>query len=489
VISKKIYDCFIFYNELELLRIRFDELYDLVDHFVVCEATVTFQGKAKALTFDQHKKEFRQYADKIIHVVVDDMAVNHAVTDGASRPKEAAFWSREHHQRNSIRRGLESAAPEDIVCISDCDEILSRDTIRFLRGNAGYFLLDMPMYQFFLNMCAQNAGWRKAFAYSYALDRAVGDFNFIRTHEDESHERFAGQNHRVTNAGWHFTFLGGAKQVREKLEAYSHAGCWQREMQNDEVLSEQMLALREVGGSKVLRFHPIDESFPSRVQREREQYCASGLAKDNLTRLKELETLWSASDNRHRACSQLYRQTLRLLEESRRALGTQGIRVPASVNWIPSSQKFGLGWNRGVQSQRACLSDAVPAAVPGSLPMQHARDASAITPDSNVGYFNLVPVVPGRTYTASCLVWLPEHFLGQIVELSLDDWPVQRKSGAAIEVTGRWQRIESHGIAPSNVMGCNVVLRITAREACTLYSSCWQFEEGDTATDYLATDA
>lgn len=69
----KIYDCFTFFNEIELLKIRFEELYNVVDKFVLVEATQTFTGEPKELFFLKNKNLFSKYEDKIIHVVVDDL--------------------------------------------------------------------------------------------------------------------------------------------------------------------------------------------------------------------------------------------------------------------------------------------------------------------------------------------------------------------------------------------------------------------------------
>jgi beta-1,4-mannosyl-glycoprotein beta-1,4-N-acetylglucosaminyltransferase len=130
--AKKIYDCFIFYNELELLKLRLSELYDHVDHFVLCEATVTFQGKPKPLYFDLHKAEFEPFADKIIHVIVDDAEpAKETPQDAQTQDYDPVIWNREHFQRNALRRGLTSAAEDDIIIISDCDEIIRPDTVKY----------------------------------------------------------------------------------------------------------------------------------------------------------------------------------------------------------------------------------------------------------------------------------------------------------------------------------------------------------------------
>jgi beta-1,4-mannosyl-glycoprotein beta-1,4-N-acetylglucosaminyltransferase len=67
-----IFDCFIFFNEFELLEIRLNELNDVVDKFVLVEATKTHQGKDKPLYFEENKKRFSDFSNKMIHIAVSD---------------------------------------------------------------------------------------------------------------------------------------------------------------------------------------------------------------------------------------------------------------------------------------------------------------------------------------------------------------------------------------------------------------------------------
>ena len=70
--SIKIIDCFIFYNELDLLEYRLNILNDVVDYFVIVESTHTFVGKEKVLFFNENKHLFEKFNEKIIHIIVDD---------------------------------------------------------------------------------------------------------------------------------------------------------------------------------------------------------------------------------------------------------------------------------------------------------------------------------------------------------------------------------------------------------------------------------
>ena len=89
-----IYDCFTFFNELELLELRLNELAGVVDKFVLVEATQTHTNKPKPLHYHENRARFSAFHDKIIHVIVDDM------------PQSSDPWIPENFQRKCIARGL-----------------------------------------------------------------------------------------------------------------------------------------------------------------------------------------------------------------------------------------------------------------------------------------------------------------------------------------------------------------------------------------------
>ena len=68
-----IYDCFTFFNELDLLEIRLKILNDYVDKFVLVEAAKTHSGLPKPLYFNENKQRFLPYQDKIVHISLDNM--------------------------------------------------------------------------------------------------------------------------------------------------------------------------------------------------------------------------------------------------------------------------------------------------------------------------------------------------------------------------------------------------------------------------------
>lgn len=106
-----IYDCFTFFNELELLELRLHELAGVVDKFVLVEATQTHTNRPKPLHYQENRARFGAFHGQIIHVVVEDL------------PVSADPWVPENFQRNCIARGLTACRPDDFVLVSDLDEI------------------------------------------------------------------------------------------------------------------------------------------------------------------------------------------------------------------------------------------------------------------------------------------------------------------------------------------------------------------------------
>jgi len=115
----RVFDCFTFFNEMDVLEIRLSELDALVDYFVIVEATHTQTGKPKPLYYADNRKRYDRFAHKIIHVVVEDLPLD-----------DPSHWPREAHQRDAIMRGLGEAGPDDRIIISDCDEIPKPDVLR-----------------------------------------------------------------------------------------------------------------------------------------------------------------------------------------------------------------------------------------------------------------------------------------------------------------------------------------------------------------------
>ena len=210
----KIYDCFTFYNEFDLLELRLQELYDHVDYFVLVEANRTFQNKEKPFYFVENRNRFEKWLPKIIHVAVADM------------PADTDTWGRERYQRDKILNGVSHANGHDIIMIGDVDEIPRVETVQQLRESTqSIWGFRMPLFNFKFNymMCTQDyySVWSGAIRLN--LLNSPEDFRRMRHILNQCPLNFADDNVQIVeHAGWHFTYLGNEQFARSKIQSFAH---------------------------------------------------------------------------------------------------------------------------------------------------------------------------------------------------------------------------------------------------------------------------
>jgi hypothetical protein len=190
-----IVDGFTFYNELDMLELRLNELKDTVDLFVLVEMTKTFTGHDKPLTFAAARERFRKWP--IRHVVVTDVPV-------------ADAWTREGWQRNAIVRGMEGVPDEAVVLISDVDEIPYHGAIPTELTDKSLAVFEQQFFYYTFNNRVKGK-WKGTRAATASSVRAWTP-QVIRNRG----------NTFVPNGGWHFSYMGGPDKISEKLQGFSH---------------------------------------------------------------------------------------------------------------------------------------------------------------------------------------------------------------------------------------------------------------------------
>lgn len=202
----KIFDCFTFFNELELLELRLMELNDTVDFFVLVESDKTHTGKSKEFIFENNKNLFKKYLDKIIHVKVTDLPLyNH---EKAKLFPDKVDWTPENFQRNCIQRGLiDFAKKGDKILISDLDEIPNTETILKYKNCNEWITFEQSLFYYFVN-CLQNQKW---------CGTIMADYGSYETPQQLRNFARASIN-VVVNGGWHYSFMGGADRIKTKIE-------------------------------------------------------------------------------------------------------------------------------------------------------------------------------------------------------------------------------------------------------------------------------
>lgn len=214
-----------FFKENDVLEIRLAEMAPFVDVFVLCEATRTHMGDPKPLTFDHER--FQPWREKIRYLVCD-------FPDGLDD------WGRENYQREQLGRGLEGLQPDDIVIVSDVDEILKAETVQALRDGElkipCHFA--MPLHPYRLDWRAglleeggercsvirgRNLAWNEEREMYEGAHAAIG-ISFCRFF-DPGYVPFQARRycpdhiHYLGEYGWHFTYMGSEQEILEKTRS------------------------------------------------------------------------------------------------------------------------------------------------------------------------------------------------------------------------------------------------------------------------------
>lgn len=273
-----VYDCFQFFNELDILKLRMQVLSPVVDRFVISEATETFSGLKKPLYYEENKEMFAEFADKIIHVVVEDTP-------------EGFTHDRDTFQKNAVGRGLKDCKDDDIVIFSDLDEIPNPEKIKEILKD----FQDDKIYHFAQRMfyCYLNMEEVSGNLLSYAGEfegvekkKWIGSkmcrYRLIREQELKLGElRFPERKEigiRVEDGGWHFGYMGGhgesdvKKRVAQKVKSAAH-----QEYNSRSVLSEVEDKIKD--GKDIFDRQAefvkveMDDSFPAYLREHTQEYA------------------------------------------------------------------------------------------------------------------------------------------------------------------------------------------------------------------------
>ena len=211
----KVFDCFTFYKEFDLLELRLEELWDVVDYFVIAEAGHTHQGAPKPYhLLDENWDRFKKYHSKIRHIKVEDM------------PNTSNAWENENHQRRSLQRGLYDMQPEDLIITGDADEIVRPEVIELIKedeNDYNRYIPFLPLFYFKLNYLMVNPCGIHG---KSVVTRG-------RAFLDPQKERETTFPHLpppanldwcfINHGGWHFSYLGDTEYAVNKLKTFAHA--------------------------------------------------------------------------------------------------------------------------------------------------------------------------------------------------------------------------------------------------------------------------
>lgn len=236
----KIIDCFTFFNELDLLEFRLKLLDAYVDHFIIAESNLTHSGKAKPLHFEANKSRFEPWLHKIIYIPVNQTAegLDFSTQETKYNPQSAA-WQLENEQRNALSAAGKLAAGDDMVLVSDLDEIPDPFLLKKLKLHDGPVALSMLFHYYFFN--CQNAGAERW--WNGTIVCTGKQFATITPQQLRDNRNVYKS---IAKGGWHFSYLGGLEKIKYKIQSFAHTEFNREEFLKDENILKAMEEGRDI---------------------------------------------------------------------------------------------------------------------------------------------------------------------------------------------------------------------------------------------------
>ena len=264
----KIYDCFSYWDEDLLLDLRLNVLNEYVDYFIIVEGNKTWQNNYKKLRFDINK--FPNFKKKIIYIPVEDM------------PDGDDPYLRENFQRNCISRGLKYSTENDIIIISDLDEIPNPEKIKEFKINMRYAAFKQKHYYYKINLQSTiNPYWHGS---RICVKKFLKSPQWLRNLKFKKRPFWRIDklrlNNIIENGGWHFCNLKSAEQLlykyrnlcetndpyhfKEKIDV--------KYLQIEEIEKKILLGSDIIGRKEFYKPQMIDSSFPNYILENLEKF-------------------------------------------------------------------------------------------------------------------------------------------------------------------------------------------------------------------------
>jgi beta-1,4-mannosyl-glycoprotein beta-1,4-N-acetylglucosaminyltransferase len=229
----KIFDCFMFYDEELLLEIRLNILDEYVDYFVIVESEFFHNGKKRDLKFNINK--FKKFKDKIVYIVHTAKPKGIIKLDTNDNDNTKSYklifnaHTRENDHRNCISQGLTEARDDDLILISDVDEVPNFDSIDVSKISNQIIIFQQEIFYYKFNRYLPNFTWygtkackkKKLISPQWLRNIKNKTFPFWRIDTFLSKNRYINKIF-IPNGGWHFSNIKNADDIELKLKSYLH---------------------------------------------------------------------------------------------------------------------------------------------------------------------------------------------------------------------------------------------------------------------------
>ena len=280
----KIFDCFMYFDEDLILDLRLNTLNKFIDYFVIVESIYNHKGEKRKLKFNI--KKFKKFNNKIIYLIhnqvpneIKKIKKNDSENEINTKYIFNAIF-RENSQRNYILKGLSKAKDDDIILISDVDEIPNLKKVNFKKLKNKLIFFNQEMFYYKFNLKLPNYNWigtkscKKKYLKNPQWLRNIKDrkYPFYRLDTFFSDKKFSNVE-IIENGGWHFSYLQNPDKIIEKIVSFSHGERNKPEFTNIKNIEEKIKNQQNIFDLGFdYRKVELDSSFPKYIIENKEKY-------------------------------------------------------------------------------------------------------------------------------------------------------------------------------------------------------------------------
>ena len=271
-----IFDCITYSNTYEdlILEIRFNTLDKYIHKFIIVEATTDHSGKEKKLSFNINK--FLKFKKKIRYIVVKDMP-----KDTKPFYYNGRFWHenivRDEYQRNQIMRGLNDIKEDDLVIISDCDEIPNLERLEKIKIKR-YAVFNQKYYKYKLNLLSPDqTPWQgsriiKAKYLSKKMTPQWLRYQYTKRIKFWQIHRYFTNPLVIDNGGWHFSFVFPPDKIKLKMDSYAHGELKTKKFTDINYIKKRIKNKTDIFSNNKLKKVKLDRTFPDFILKNKEKF-------------------------------------------------------------------------------------------------------------------------------------------------------------------------------------------------------------------------
>ena len=257
-----------YFDEDLVLDIRLNTLNEKVDKFIIAEATKNHAGEPKKLNFNINK--FLKFKDKINYLIIDDLPLDVKSFKKGWHENHA----RDQFQRNALERGYKEFSDQDIIMISDIDEIPDPEKLKEFKIEKKYACFLQKNFQSKLNLLNISDGdWAGTRICQKKYLRSPQWLRNLKLKRKFFWNIFGNKMQIINNGGWHFSFLKDPQSIKHKIMSYSHQEYNTDEFTNTDLIKEKIskgkdLFNRDIKYEKI----SINDNFPKYIINNKEKF-------------------------------------------------------------------------------------------------------------------------------------------------------------------------------------------------------------------------